>query len=320
MNDPQPISVEEATAVLRGVNEGRVSLLQRRFLLGYQSALDLMDRVNLALQVDHPGTDERGVAKSTTTCRPDLENVRGLVAVVREALGAKRLVELTGATLYSEPHTVAPGAVYLLGTNPGGDSEGKPPIGQLLDRLEQGESSGNDYYDDESWDTPQSRQLQGTIRAILDVVAPGEQRNVCASNVVFVRSRTVKDLEEKTEGFWQLAEACWPCHAYLLELIRPKLLVTYGNGAGSAYDFVTHKLRQHTRGDVVSEPSDCGKTLLFKRTVDLGWGEVRIVGLPHPSRFKLLEGSGNTNPNSEQPKLKPNVAKFIRSATLAHDN
>jgi hypothetical protein len=295
------VSPELAAALMNDRGEFSVSFLQRQYLLGYSDALRLMDQVKLAGLLSGVGAGD------------NRDNLRRFVAAVRGGLGPKRL-ELTGATLYSEPFSLARGGTYILGTNPGGSPEGKEKLAAVLVRLERGEPATvpNDYLDDTSWDTPQSRQLQETVRALLHLVAPGNERRVCAANLIYVRSRTMKELQEHTDGFWQLADACWPGHEVVLDAVQPKLVITYGNGAGSAYDYVAHRLRKL---DVIIEPprdAGWGRTKLKSFSYAARWGRVRVIGLPHPSRYGLLAAEPTRGSvNAEWPTLRPQVSQFI---------
>ena len=57
--------------------------------------------------------------------------------------------------------------------------------------------------------------------------APGlglDPRSVAASNLILVRSR-----DAAGSRFGQFAELCWPVHQEILRLIRPRLVIAYGN-------------------------------------------------------------------------------------------
>lgn len=299
------VSPAEAAALMQERGEATVSLLQRHYGLGYRAALALMERVNLAGVCT--------IVAQQPTPVTDLGNLRRFADAVRTGLGPTRL-SFTGATLYSQPFSLARGNVFIMGTNPGGTDEGKSSIAAVLARLEQGEDAGNDYLDDQTWDTPQSLRLQKTVRALLHLLAPGRERSVCAANLVLVRSRTVEDLNARTEGFWTLADACWPGHEVILDVVRPKLIVAYGNGPESAYEYLLHRFRQ-TAAPERDECAGWGSTKLKAFNYAAHWGDVRVVGLPHPSRYGLLgspsDGAINRSAGEPWPILRPNVADFV---------
>jgi uracil-DNA glycosylase family 4 len=74
--------------------------------------------------------------------------------------------------------------------------------------------------------------------------------NVPASNVAFVRSRRLATL---ATDFTALAEACWPFHARVLEVVRPRLVVCLGSEAG---DFVRAKLSAFRLTDSFTEANN----------------------------------------------------------------
>lgn len=220
------------------------------------------------------------------------------IAVVREQLGPERLL-LTGGTLYSATDTLRRGDVYLLGTNPGGGYEGKSTLDELLQGLP--DYDGNEYFG-EVWDR-QSRRLQMTLRAILHLVSP-QPLGVCASNLIFVRSPTQDQLQE---NFWKLADRCWPAHEFILDVVQPKLVIAYGNGSESAYTYLYRKLQRIAVDDPL--PAGHGKTQCRSFTAERNGRRLRVVGLPHPSRFVLRTGDAGDRPES----LRPELAQWLRS-------
>ena len=250
-------------------------------------------------------TDNNVASQAATTTQRGSPDPRARFAsAARTALGEERL-NRTGATLYSQPFSLAPGDVYILGTNPGGNDIGKDTLKTALTRLEQGTDAGNDYIDAADWDTHQSKQLQSTVKALLHLFAPGRERNVCAANLIFVRSGT---LDRLIEPFWQLVDACWPAHEVLLDIVRPKTIVAYGNGDYSAYCYMLHRCKATVVRRENPEKSGCGATMLKAFSYAAPWGEVRVVGLPHPSRYRLLPADPAPTP---WPVLLPNVARFV---------
>jgi hypothetical protein len=303
-----PVSPETAAALMQERGEVSVCLLQRHYKLGYSDAVHLMGQVELAGLLTAASPQQPAPASN-------LYDLRRFVAAVRTGLGAERL-KRTGATFYSQPFSLARGDFYILGTNPGGGDDGKQIIATVLDRIERGGEWCNDYLDDKTWDTPQSIQLQNTVRAMLHLLAPGKERTVCAANLIFVRSRTVADL---IEGFWPLANACWPGHEVVLDVVRPKLVVAYGNGTGSAYDYLLHRFKPPKQDIEISRDAGWGSTKLKAFRFKAPWGMVRVVGLPHPSRFGLLratsQNEADANAGEVWPILLPHVADFVYGST-----
>src|SRR5947209_4211108 len=72
------------------------------------------------------------------------------------------------------------------------------------------------------------------IRVIWLLTALGRHpRSVAASNLSFVRSRDARSSEVR-----KYAEVCWPVHEASLEIVKPRLVIVYGNSVGSPYSFL----------------------------------------------------------------------------------
>lgn len=181
-----------------------------------------------------------------------------------------------GGILYSSHETLKPGSVYLLGFNPGG-SNGEP-----LDKSVQSllTYSGNAYID-ESWSNglgslaPGEAPLQRRIRWLLSQLGL-DTASVCASNLIFVQSKAASDINFK------LAEKCWPVHEAILEIVQPKMIITFGNSDYSAYGYLKAKF---------DGKEDCcicaghGDWKLKGFNTRINGRTVYVAGLPHLSRY-----------------------------------
>lgn len=127
-----------------------------------------------------------------------------LVSGLIEKLEATGLADMPGKLLYSGIGTLCPGKIYVLGWNPGGDpsTESDSTKNQLI-KLAREPSYWNEYIDG-VWrpagricapgDAPMQRRVQHLLTNIgLSV------RSVCASNVIFVRSRVSSSLNNQAE-------------------------------------------------------------------------------------------------------------------------
>ena len=144
-------------------------------------------------------------------------------------LKSSGLAERPGKLLYSGLNTLKPGDVYLLGYNPGGDPEVE--AGSILSHLISADVQRNEYIDAQ-WrpggrlhrrgEAPMQKRICCMLTALgLDV------RSVCASNVIFVRSRGIAALRSPEE----LANTCWPVHRQVLKIVQPKHIITLGDDA-----------------------------------------------------------------------------------------
>lgn len=121
-----------------------------------------------------------------------MSNLSAFVAVARQDL--RSVLSRSGNILYSGAETLCPGPVYLLGLNPGGDPDDavhrEQTIGSTLDRLP---SKRENEYLDVSWRERGIRRpagqakLQRRVRRLAEMIGL-DLRNVCATNLIFVRS------------------------------------------------------------------------------------------------------------------------------------
>ena len=188
------------------------------------------------------------------------------------------LLDKPGSILYSSHETLKPGKVYLLGFNPGG-SDGKPielSIDQIL-------SSTSNAYLDESWENKNGTwrkgeaPLQKRIKWILEGIKLNP-RDVCASNLIFFRSRNANDIS------FSLAEQCWPVHEAILSIVKPKLIITFGNSEISPYSFLNSVLG----GEEESFPAGHGNWRLKGFNGEINGHPVYVAGLPHLSRYSPI--------------------------------
>ena len=101
-------------------------------------------------------------------------------------------------------------------------------------------------------------------------------RDVAASNLIFPRSR-----DAASSQFERFAELCWPVHEWILDVVRPRLVIAYGNSDPSPYSFLAWK---YGVADPESHPSGHGRWDCRSFLVP---GRFRVVGLPHLSRYKV---------------------------------
>jgi hypothetical protein len=215
-------------------------------------------------------------------------------SAVRTALGEQNL-DRSGATLYSSVETLQPGAVYLLGTNPGGRDEGKRLLRESYLHLPRG--AQNAYYDEE-WDS-KSQQLQKQVQALLRAVAPGAERKVCASNLIFFRSRN----QDELPTFWPDAKTCWPVHEHVLNTVMPSIVIAFGNSPESAYGFLKETLPRHGIVDLFR--TGHGNTWCEGFRTMWAGKPMFVAGLPHLSRFSL----------TDEGELRPLIGRWLQHRT-----
>ena len=202
-----------------------------------------------------------------------------IAAIVRTAQRhLKPILDCSGNILYSSVGTLRPGLIYLLGLNPGGDPRrhGRQTLRRVLQKLP---SKTNNEYLDETWDgqsTPGTGLLQRRVKWLAAELRHDLQK-VCASNLIFVRSR-----DARSSGYPELAKLCWPVHEAILEIVRPRLVVTFGNSSISPYAFLRSVLGEAFRERTFRAGHGNWRCRAF-RTANRMW----VVGLPHLSRYAV---------------------------------
>jgi len=207
-----------------------------------------------------------------------VENARATLAPV---------LDRSGGILYSAAKTLSPGKLYIMGLNPGGDPENSESnIGKSLDQLPQRTSNA---YIDEAWDN-RSRQLekgQAPLQRRIAFLAQSlgcALEDVCATNLIFMQTRSARELE-----FNRDAERCWPVHEMMLAMVRPKLILAFGNSAISPYGY----LRQiHSSAAETKIPAGHGSWECKSFATQIAGVQVAVVGFPHLSRYSPMYKAG----------------------------
>ena len=209
--------------------------------------------------------------RQTRRIMNEVSNLVGFAASCLEPL-----LERNGTILYSSAETLRPSPVYFLGLNPGGDPTELPEHTLRQAVAELPTKTTNDYLD-KSWagSAPGKSTLQIRVCWLFEKIG-FQPRQVCSSNLIFVRSVSAAHL-----SFRNLAEQCWPVHNEILKIVRPRLILTFGNSSSSPYTFIRERLG--------ASPEECfpsGHGTWQCRAFVTRSG-VRVVGLPHLSRYAI---------------------------------
>ncbi len=206
---------------------------------------------------------------------------------VREAeIQLSPLLAESGKVLYSAASTLTQGGIYLLGFNPGGDPEhpDSRSIGENLHALP-GKKT-NDYLD-ESWARPVGdpfrpgrHPLQRNLRSLFNSLGQ-DLRSVCASNLIFVRSKKAVETQ-----YSEYAGLCWPIHEMILDTVQPSTIIAFGNSEWSPYSYLCEQLGQGA-AQATPFPSGHGNWVLRAFPGMYKGRRVSVVGLPHLSRYTV---------------------------------
>lgn len=199
--------------------------------------------------------------------------VTGLIAQL-ETTG---LADMPGKLLYSGIGTLCPGKIYLLGWNPGGDPnvESDSTKDHLM-KLVRERSDWNEYLD-EGWrvrgrmyapgDAPMQRRVSNLLGGIGLPV-----QTVCASNVIFARSRVSEHLVKPAE----LSRRCWPVHQFIIGYVQPVGILAIGK---EAFDYFLKKGKLLSK--LEEEPAGHRNLMCRAVRIQLDALNVAVVSVPH---------------------------------------
>jgi len=143
-----------------------------------------------------------------------------------------------GGILYSSFSTLTPGRFFILGLNPGGDYGEGDTIRECLDGLPR--YTKNAYLDEE-WSSATrhfccgGHPLQRHLLLLMKELGE-DLRHICSANLIFTRSPGQYGANYPDRG-----HICWPVHQIILNIVRPKVIIAFGNGAISPYAFLVLK-------------------------------------------------------------------------------
>jgi hypothetical protein len=186
-----------------------------------------------------------------------------------------------GKLLYSGFEALCPGSIYLLGYNPGGEPDHE--TAPILSHVASETSTTRNEYLDAAWETRTrgfsagKAHLQKRVQYLLAGLSL-EIRSVCASNLIFVRSKSAQHLETPQ----QLAEQCWPVHQFILNIVQPDCIVSFDK---KVWEFILKYARNPSPIECI--PAGHGNwTCLFSR-ISLDGKSMGLISLPHLSRYAI---------------------------------
>ena len=229
----------------------------------------------------------------------DTSHANNIRAELLARLQATGLASLPGTLLYSGFSTVQPGPLYFLGYNPGGDAAVESDT--IASRLQARGDETNEYLDT-SWAPGGIARAAGQAdlqrRACYFLKGLGlSPRSVCASNVVFARSTSLKTLGQGHV----LAANCWPIHLHLLSIVQPRLIFVMGK---DAYQFV--RSRSDETHPEVMFPSGHDDWQCRATAIQLDGRRISLVSAPHFGRYAIDH--------------HPDVVQWVHEIYLASDS
>ena len=196
--------------------------------------------------------------------------------VLLQHLHDAKIQDWCGKVLYSSINTLKKGPVYLLGYNPGGDPAKESMT--LAEHVSQSPPDWNEYVDAE-W-MPRGIRcpagqalLQRRVRWLLEQLGL-QTREVCASNLIFGRSKSQADLSNEQ----MLADCCWPIHEWIMEQVQPRMILCIGGS--KIPDYMIRKGRSRFIEECPSEHGDW-------MCQAIQWNEAQLISIPHLSRYSI---------------------------------
>ncbi len=176
--------------------------------------------------------------------------------------------------MFSPPRTLRQGRIYLLGTNPGSSPM---TVNEHLDFWLRNPNR-HVYIDGEPGRLKQ--QLQ-TLFPLLNA----NLRETCTSNLVFLSTPTAAGVTDP-----QAQAGCWRVHQEIIRIVQPTLLVVFGIGNPSPYDFIRKNYFSTSGrrlGTESREPIGHGDYCAEAMTAQIEGRPRLVIGLPHPARFSF---------------------------------
>lgn len=189
------------------------------------------------------------------------------------------VLKKNGELIYSSHETLKKGDIYLLGLNPGG--KGFITIRERLETLLKNEENA---YLDQCWDNRVSEKipkgqapLQKRVNHLLTELGYNT-RDVCATNLIFVTSRSANDINYGLAGY------CWRFHEMLLKIIQPKVILCFGISNFSSYSFLWSLFE----GVETKIKSGHGKWECRAFSSIINGRKTTVVGIPHLSYYNTI--------------------------------
>jgi len=190
----------------------------------------------------------------------------------------KALMNQSGSVFYSGANAfTGTKSLYVLGINPGGsiETQAAETVAWHTDKVLNVMPVDWSAYRDESWagKVPGTNKMQPRVLHLFEQLglAAGD---VPASNLVFMRSSRENTLEGNID---QLANLCWPFHSFVINQLKPRVVLCLGQTPGN---FMRSKLNAGSQIDKFVEQNNRGWT---SRTYAAGQGQPIVVVVTNPS-------------------------------------
>ena len=219
-----------------------------------------------------------------------LQEIKDEIASILDEI---KYAEEPGSILYSGDETIKKGKYYFLGANPGGHSDEALDNDTISNQLYRINSSPtfNEYFD-AIWQPGNKTYpkgmapLQKRIKYLFNYLEIN-LRDTLSTNLNFVRSSRMINFPYNWN---QAAENCWEIHKILLSIVRPEIILVFGD---DAYDFMHNKIKSveyddftiHSYGGRQTYTFCCLKGSLLLDNIELS--NLQLIKVPHLSYLKI---------------------------------
>lgn len=194
----------------------------------------------------------------------------------------------SGSVLYSSPETLKPGRFYFMAFNPGGEPTDNPK--ETIRAHTEILKEGHNAFLNENWSSDKRKYACGqaphqkNVQALARLLGV-QTEDLFATELIFLRSRRADGV-----NYSELTKKCWPVHQWMMEIVRPSVIVSNGNADGkSAYTYVLNTFRDE--GLFVNElkpaPSGHGRFRLKAARVQGQQTVKTVLGIPHLSYYHV---------------------------------
>lgn len=187
------------------------------------------------------------------------------------------LLNKSGSVFYSGRKAFSGNSeVYILGLNPGGDPDlqAKETIEWHTRKVLEYTPDDWSAYRDECWrgSRPGTWGMQPRVLHLIKRLgfSAGE---VPASNIIFQRSKRESNIKHEVQ---RLASVCWPFHQIVLDTLKPKAILCFGNTAGR---FIRKQVSAKKQIDEFIETNN----RKWRSRAFQNLNGVKVIVLTHPS-------------------------------------
>jgi hypothetical protein len=207
----------------------------------------------------------------------------------------KTILTASGRFLYSDISALKPGKFYLLGFNPGAAGDSDEYRKSLEDEISEWCNKQTNAYLDEIWPPHLEgggHPVQTSVKALWDAVGVNA-RDVCASNLLFVRSKGEDDLAFilGADPKKCAEDVFWPVHKAVLDIVKPSCIVAFGIGTYNMLKGIIehkHSCRFKEKGPFRTGHLDRGRECRWHVANGQCLGRpLKLVGIHHFTYFPL---------------------------------